>query len=35
MLDLKDDKFRIMGKQWKVMCSIVEKFLEGKMICEL
>ena len=28
MLDLKDDKFRIRGKQWKAMCSIVEKFLE-------
>ena len=29
MLDLKDDKlFR--GKQEKAMCSIVDKFLEGK-----
>ena len=27
--------YRIRGKQWKAMFSIVEKFLERKMICEL
>ena len=27
--------YRIRGKQWKAMCSTVEKFLEWKMICEL
>ena len=28
MIDVKDDKLGFWGKQWKAMCSIVEKFLE-------
>ena len=28
MIDMKDDKLGFWGKQWKAMCSIVEKFLE-------
>ena len=28
MLDLKDDKLQVSGKEGKAMCSIVERFLE-------
>ena len=34
MLDLKADKFRIQGMRLKTVCSIVERFVELKMICE-